>query len=94
MGGTVGESYGRSAAVGIQTAVTMVFWCVILLAIYEMTLLSMKLRYDGPMAALQGMFGIILDYCLILLNAGVIGSLLVGSVLAGALSEWAGRQWR
>ncbi len=94
MGSLASEQSRRTWESGIRTTVTMVFWCVLGLSIYEMTLQSMKLRYDGPIAALQGMFEIALEYLVIMVNAAVLGTLFVGGLIAAHLTRWAAQRWR
>jgi len=94
MGVLTGRTYRAAVESGLRTMLTMVFWCVLLLAIYDMVEQSMKLRYDGPVEAIQAIFSISLGYLRIMVNAGVIAALLVGGVLGGLVTEWASRRWR
>lgn len=93
MGGLVGEGMVRAAGYGVRVSVTLVFWALLLFAIYEMLRRATKMRYDGPMEALTAVFGIGLEYGRYLLAPDVLAVLLGGGVLVGMLSEWAARRW-
>lgn len=94
MGVLVGRTWRAAIESGLRTMVTMVFWSVLLLAIYDMVQQSMKLRYDGPVEAIQAVFEISLEYLKVMINAAVIATLLAGGVLGGLFTEWASRRWR
>ena len=94
MGELTGRTYRAAVESGLRTMLTMVFWSILLLAIYHMVLESMKRRYDGPIEAIQAIFSISLDYLQIMVDPGVIAALLLGGMLGGVLTEWASRRWR
>ncbi|PZQ99819.1 MAG: tellurium resistance protein [Cereibacter sphaeroides] len=94
MGGLVGKGYQAAMGYGLRTAVTMVFWIVIVFSIYEAVIRSTKMMYDGPMDTVLGMFELGLKYLKLGATPSVIGTLLLGGIVAGMLSEWANRQWR
>jgi hypothetical protein len=94
MGQLAGEGYRNGAESGLRTMFTMVFFCVLIVAIYEMTLQSMNLRYDGPFEAVLAVFDLSLGYLRTMLDAQVIGTLLVGGILGGVVTEWAAARWR
>lgn len=94
MGGLVGKGYPEAVASGLRISVTIVFWALLGFSIYEMVLLSMKMRYDGPMEAVLAVFDLMLDYGKRLFTLPIIGTLAVGGVLGGIAAEYAGRHWR
>ena len=94
MGGLVGAGYYSASGFGVRTSATLVFWSVVLLSIIEMVKLSIKLRYEGPMDAIQGAFEIALGYLRLMVDPGVIGVLLIGGALAGMFAEWSSKRWR
>lgn len=94
MGVLVGRPYRAAVESGLRTVLTMVFWGVLLFAIYDMVLQSMKLRYDGPIEALQAVFEISLGYLKTMINPVLIVTLLAGGALGGVFTEWASRRWR
>lgn len=94
MGAGAGRGYYPAAGTGIRAMIVMVFFSLLLFSIYLMVLKSTKMLYDGPMEAVLGIFDLMLDYGRLLLNADVLVTLFAGSILAGWLSEFAGRHWR
>jgi hypothetical protein len=93
MGRLAGQGYRAAAGYGLRTMVTATFWVVTAFAIYLMILRSMNMRYDGPMEALLGAVDIGLELGRSLATSEVLGTLAVGGVVAGALTEWVGRRW-
>jgi hypothetical protein len=94
MGGLVGRGYGEAAASGLRVSVTILFWALLGFAIYDMVLLSTKLRYDGPMEAVLDVFNIMMVNGRRILTVEILGILAVGGVLAGCAAEWAGKRWK
>lgn len=94
MGGLAGRGYGASAGFGLRTSVTLTFWALLGFSLREMVLLSMKLRYDGPMDAVIGVFQLMFEYGQLLLFPPVLVALGAGGVVGGILTEWAARRWR
>ncbi len=90
-----------AGATGMRTAVTIVFWALLLFSLREMVLRSMKRLYDGVTEAVVGTFNIMLVYGEAIWRTYGTGELryetlivlLAGGFLAGVLTEWAGRQW-
>lgn len=94
MGRLTGDGYRAGIGAGIRTAITVVIWALIVFAIYEMVLRSTNLRYDGPMEAVTAAFGLMLDYGKLLLTKEIIGTILIGGGIGGAITEWAGGRWK
>lgn len=94
MGVLAGQGYGRAAGYGLRTSATLVFWALLLFSVYEMILRSMKMRYEGPMEALVGVFDLMLQHGLLVLTVPVLAVLAAGGVLGGWAAEFAGRRWR
>ncbi len=95
MGNLVGKGKGMGDAIGsgIRTALTIVFFALLLFSIYEMVVVSTKGLYDGPMEAVLAIFDIMLKYGRGLITPEVLGTLFVGGSLAGMATEWADRRW-
>ncbi|MFT4149660.1 MAG: TrgA family protein [Paracoccaceae bacterium] len=92
-GRLAGRGYAEGAANGLRTAVTIAFWVLLVFSIHDMVLLSMKMRYHGPMDALLGVFAIMLDYARYLATVPVIAGGLIGGMIGGIITEWASRRW-
>ena len=93
MGGLTGHDYRAAAGSGIRVSLTMVFWCLLILSIYEMVIQSMDLRYKGPFEAVLGVFDIAFGYVLIMMTPMVVGTLLIGGAICGMVTEWSARRW-
>jgi hypothetical protein len=93
MGANVGRSYAEAIATGFRTIITVVFFAVLLFAIYIMIRRSMNMMYDGPMEALLAVFAIMLEYGKLMVNKDFIAVLALGGALGGAISEFVGRRW-
>ncbi|MDP3340142.1 TrgA family protein [Frigidibacter sp.] len=79
---------------GLRATVIMVLIVLLIVSFIEMIQRSLQKLYDGPVHALQSMFGLMLDNAMLLLHPDVAGLLLVGGMLAGGLAHWAARSWR
>ncbi len=93
MGRLTKRGYRDAMGSGVRTAITVVVWGIILFASYRMIMLSTQSRYDGPMEAVTAAIGIMLDYGKLLLDPKILGTFLIGGLLGGAVSEWAGKRW-
>lgn len=93
MGKLVGKGMGDALGSGIRTALTIVFFSLLLFSIYEMVVVSTKGLYDGPMEAVLAIFDIMLKYGRGLLTPELLVTIFVGGSLAGMATEWADRRW-
>ena len=94
MGRLTGHGYRDAMGSGVRTAITIVVWAVLVFAIYEMVKRSMNVsRYDGPMEAVVSAVGLMLDFGKVLLTPKILGTILLGGLIGGAISEWAGKRW-
>jgi hypothetical protein len=94
MGPAAGRGYYAALGGGVKTGIVMVFFSLLGFSIYEMVLLSMKMRYDGPLEAVLGVFDLMIEYGNLLLRTDLLVTLFVGSALGGWISEFAGKHWR
>jgi len=94
MGGLAGHGMVQAAGSGIRTSLTTLFFVLIFFSIYEMVLLSMKLRYDGPTQAILGAFDLAGGYIKKMGRTDFLLVLLGGGALGGMLTEWANRRWK
>lgn len=93
-GPLAGRGYRAAAETGVRTAITVVFWALLGFSIYLMIDRSMKMMYDGPMEAVLGVFQLMFEYGRKMMVPEVIGAVLLGGVLGGQFTEWAGKRWR
>lgn len=86
--------YAEAAATGLRTATTAVIVTLLVLAVVTMWNTAMQGRYPKPMNAVLDIFDHIAEFGALLLPWSVLGTLFLGSLLAGVVTEWAGRRWR
>lgn len=94
LGGRAGRGYSAAISHGITATAAAVFWCVFVHAADEMTSLAMRNRYGDPLEAIAGVFEIGIAYLGMMATGQIILTLVIGSVLSGALAEWVWRRWR
>jgi hypothetical protein len=93
MGPSVGQGYRAAIGSGIKTVVVLVFFALLLFSIYEMVLMSMKMRYEGPTDAVLDVFQMMLETAQKMVTPQVLGVLLIGGAIGGAAAERAGQRW-
>jgi hypothetical protein len=94
MGPSVGKGYVEAAGAGIKTAVVLAVAALFLLALKEMLDNSVKMRYDGALDAILDVFQTMVKRSQGLLSLGVFGTVLLGGIIGGLLTENAGRRWK
>jgi hypothetical protein len=96
MAGPRAGQAGWSGAIsfGFTTTVALVVTGVFLHSFAEMVRLSMRRLYEGPVEGLVAVFGLMVEYFTLMAQTDVMVMLLVGGIVAGLMTEWAGRQWR
>jgi hypothetical protein len=94
MGNAVGKGYVEAAGAGIKTAVVLAVVALFLLAMAEMLDNSVKMRYEDAMDAFLDVFQTMAKRSHALLSLGVFGTILFGGIVAGLLTENAGRRWK
>ena len=94
MGRLVGQGVWPSAGHGLRTSLTMLVWVLLIFGIREMYIGTTHMRYAGPIEAIVGIFTLAGKYALYTTAPAVAGVLVVGGMLAGALTELAARRWR
>jgi len=93
LGPDTGRGYRQAMGSGLKTSVVLVFFALLLFSIREMIMQSTKMRYDGPMDAILDVFNLMLERAREMMTADVMGTLLVGGILAGILAEKASKRW-
>lgn len=95
MGRLAGAGYGAAVSNGFRSAVTLVFFALLVFSIREMLLRSMDGRYRGPMHAITGTFELAYDYGVMLVTNGpAMGILFGGAILAAWVVEIISGVWK
>jgi len=84
---------GRGLGIGLTSSLLLVFWVLLTFSGYEMLRLSTRMRYDGPVEALQDMFSIALENMLLAATPSVLVALVVGGFFGGWLTEQVAKRW-
>ncbi|MEM7470102.1 MAG: TrgA family protein [Pseudomonadota bacterium] len=93
IGRLIGRGTVNAINTGVYGVVCSVAFTLLAFSIGEMLKRSMRMQYSGPMDALTGMFGIVLEYGLLLATPMGIGYLLVGGIVTGLIAEWSHHKW-
>ena len=92
-GSRAGLSMKASMGYGLTTTILMVFWCLFIWSGYLMVKNSTRLRYDGPVDAIQDMGAMMIEFTQMISTGPVLGSLLVGALFFGWLTEQVARRY-
>ncbi|MES2432918.1 MAG: TrgA family protein [Pseudomonadota bacterium] len=93
MGKLTRKGYRDAINSGLVTALLLVFWALLAFSLYYMIKKSTRMMYDGPMEAVLGVFQLMFDYGKMLVAPDMLGVILIGGIVAGLVSEWAGKRW-
>lgn len=93
MGAEAGNGYRQAIGSGLKTSILLVFFALLLFSVREMVFLSMKMRYDGPMNAVLDVFKLMLERGQELATGAIIGTLVIGGIIGGIITEKASRRW-
>ncbi|MEL6169908.1 MAG: TrgA family protein [Pseudomonadota bacterium] len=93
LGARAGEGLVRSIGYGLQTLFAITFWCILVWAGWEMLQNSVRLRYDGPIEALQAMAGLMVEYTALIATTEVVTTAVIGSIFVSWLTEFFSARW-
>lgn len=85
---------GSAVGIGLSSALLLVFWVAFIFSGYEMLQKALRKSYDGPTDAAVDTFAIILDQLKTAAQPDVIAAIVVGGVVAGALTRWTAARFR
>lgn len=84
----------EAVGTGIRTSVTMAFILLIGFSTWEMLLRAIDGRYKNPLEAVLDIFGRALVLGQPIFTPGVLGMLLLGGLVAGAVAHFASTRWK
>lgn len=93
MGPRHGNKVSSAIGVGLTAAFITAFWCLLFHSIVEMVTLSFKHVYSGAVEAVIGVFRLMVKFGFMVATPEVIGTIIVGGVLGGALCGKVGSRW-
>jgi hypothetical protein len=92
---------GRNAGNGLVATVghastamvAVVFWCLLIWSGNEMLDKSMKLRYNGPIEALQDMAVMAIESLRLIGTVEIVAAMVIGVLIAAVTTESAASRW-
>ncbi|WP_284165609.1 TrgA family protein [Frigidibacter sp. SD6-1] len=93
LGPATGEGWWPSANAGLRASLGALALALVLFSTEEMLVQAVRKYYDTPTEAIMGLIGIAAEIVQRMVAADFLLALLGGGMLAGVLSEWAGRRW-
>lgn len=93
-GSRAGNGWSAGLSAGLTAAAALVFWGLLLNCIYEMLRLSLRRQYDGPVEAIIGVFRLMMENLLLMINAPVLITLFGGAAIIGLVIELVSRKAR
>lgn len=88
-----GLTFMESLSNGLKGALVATFWTLMAAASYTMLQRSMRMMYDGVMEAVLGVFQQLVDFGALALAPGVVGVVVIGGMMAGAVARGTARRW-
>lgn len=84
----------EAAATGLRTATIITICTLFAFAVGTMLQVAMRGLYGGPMEAFLDIFNEFADFGAMILNAPTLSAIVIGGIIAGMVTESAGRRWR
>ena len=91
LGSRAGNGYNAAIGISLTAIAALVFWGLLLNSTIVMVQLSLRICYDGAVEAVVGVVDLMAVHGQIMLDGTVIGTLVIGGLVAGMISEWASR---
>ena len=93
MGRHAGQGFLPALGFGLTTIFAITFWALLIWSAYEMVIRAVRGRYDGPVEALLAMSDLMLEYAFLIVAPTVVGTAVVGSLVAAMVTEFFSRRW-
>ena len=93
-GKRVGGGLRGAFGAGLTTSISLFLVCLFFNSAAEMISRSLRKHYDAPVEAVIAVFELMLEFGERILTPEVIGTSLIGGVLACVVVNFVGRQWR
>ena len=92
-GSRAGLGYVAAFSYGLTALVAMVVMAVFFNSSVVMVEQSLRKRYDGPGEAVTDVFQMFVDHAIMMATPEIIGTLLIGGIVGGLVTEFFGRQF-
>ncbi len=93
VGAQARRGYVEAASLGLRGAIFLVFWALFGFSLYFMIRRSTRMLYQDAGEAVLDVPMLMIQYGKLLWAQQVVGTLAIGGVLGGILTEFAGRRW-
>ncbi|WP_245964089.1 TrgA family protein [Roseovarius spongiae] len=93
IGSRTGRGYVESVSIGLTGGAALVFWALFAQSFNLMLKQSLDRKFKGPIEAIVGIFNNALEYLQFLWDTPLIVTLVIGSIVAGLLTEFVARRW-
>ena len=84
----------EAATTGLRTATITTICALLAFAVGTMLQIAMRGLYGGLMDALLDIFNEFIDFGAMILNLPTLATIAIGGLIAGMVTEAAGRRWR
>lgn len=92
-GPRAGTGYVAAFSYGLTTLVAMVVMALFFNSAMVMLEKALRKLYEGPGEAVSDVFALFVDHGLMMSTTEILGTLLVGSIIAGLGTEFVGRRY-
>ncbi|MCF2870490.1 TrgA family protein [Octadecabacter sp. G9-8] len=92
-GPRAGLGYVAAFSYGLTALVSMVVMALFFNSSVVMIEQSLRKRYDGPGEAVTDVFQMFVDHALLMATPEIIGTLVVGGIVGGLITEFFGRRF-
>ncbi|MEJ6641501.1 MAG: TrgA family protein [Octadecabacter sp.] len=92
-GPRAGLGYVAAFSYGLTALVAMVVMALFFNSSVVMVEQSLRKRYDGPGEALTDVFQMFVDHAIMMATPEIIGTLLIGGIVGGLVTEFFGRRF-
>lgn len=92
-GPRAGTGYGASLSYGFTALISMVVMALFFNSFFLMIEFSLRKRYDGPGEAVTHVFELFFEHGVMMSTPEILGTLLVGGLVSGLVTEFFGRRF-
>ncbi len=94
LGPNAGKGYVEGMSLGLRTSMLVVLWTLLGFSTFAMIRQSTKMTYDNAGEAVLDVPIRMMYYGQLMGSANLIAVLVIGGILGGLATEFAGRRWR
>ncbi len=92
-GGRAGFGTWAGFGYGVTSAGMIIFWGIFAFSGHKALQYSLDRRFDGPIEAIQAMIGFGIEFVILLATPTILGTLFIGGLFGGWITEWVAKRW-